>query len=124
MESSSKNFQSGYKEDLPVFIKWMDFLKWLLVTTDNFPKKARFTFTDHLVNLALLVVEDLVEARYSKNKFPLLRRANMNLEKIRVLIRICFELKFLSRKSYEYASTSINEFGRMLGGWMKQQGEA
>ena len=123
MESSPKDLQSSYKEDLPIFIKWMDFLKWLLVTTDNFPKKARFTFTDHLTNLALLIVEDLIEARYSKNKFELLRRANMNLEKIRVLIRICYELKFLPRKSYEYASMSINEFGRMLGGWMKQQGD-
>ncbi len=123
MENLSKEFQSGFKEDLPIFIKWMDFLKWLLVTTDGFPKKARFTFTDHLTNLALLIVEDLIEARYSKNKFQILRRANMNLEKIRVLIRICFELKFLPRKSYEYASSSINEVGKMLGGWMKQQGD-
>ena len=123
MESRPKDFQSGSKEDLPIFIKWMDFLKWLLVTTDSFPKKARFTFSDHLINIALLIVEDLVEARYSKNKYPTLRRANMNLEKLRVLIRICFEMKFLPRKSYEFASHSINEFGKMLGGWMKQQGE-
>ena len=123
MESQPKEFQAGSKEDLPIFIKWMDFLKWLLVTTDNFPKKARFTFSDHLVNIALLIVEDLVEARYSKNKYPTLRRANMNLEKLRVLVRICYELKFLPRKSYEYASRSINEFGKMLGGWMKQQGD-
>lgn len=123
MESSPKEFQSGTKEDLPIFIKWMDFLKWLLVTTDNFPKKARFTYTDHLTNLSLLIVEDLIEARYSRSKYQILRRANMNLEKIRVLIRICFELKLMPRKSYEYASRSINEVGKMLGGWMKQQGD-
>jgi len=122
MEAPPKEFQSFTKEDLPIFIKWMDFLKWLLVTTDNFPKKARFTYTDHLINISLLIVEDLVEARYSKNKFSILRRANMNLEKIRILIRICFELQFLPKKSYEYASRSINEVGKMLGGWMKQQG--
>ena len=123
MESPPKEFQSGTKEDLPIFIKWMDFLKWLLVTTDNFPKKARFTYTDHLTHLALLIVEDLIEARYSRSKYQILRRANMNLEKIRVLIRSCFELKLLPRKSYEYASLSINEVGKMLGGWMKQQGD-
>lgn len=118
-----KNFQSGSKEDLPIFIKWMDFLKWLLATTDSFPKKARFTYTDHLTNLGLLVIKDLIEARYSRNKVQTLRRANMNLEKIRILIRICFEMKFLSHKSYEYASVSVNEVGKMLGGWLKQQGE-
>jgi hypothetical protein len=46
----------------------------------------------------------------------------MNLEKIRILMRICFELRFLSQgKSYEHASFLINEVGKMLGGWMKQQ---
>lgn len=59
------------KEGVPpyvVFVKWMDFVKWLLVTTDGFPKTARFTFSDRLTRLALDVVEDLIEARYSRNK--------------------------------------------------------
>ncbi len=113
--------QSTTKEDLPIFIKWLDFVKWLLITTDSFPKKTRFTFNDRLINLALLIVEDLVEARYSRNKTAILRRANMNLEKLRVLVRICFETRVLSRKAYEQASQSINEVGKMLGGWLKQQ---
>lgn len=121
MEHEPKELQSGSKKDLPIFIKWMDFLKWLLVTIDGFPKKARFNFSDRLTNLSLQIVEDLVEARYSKNKGPVLRRANMNLEKIRILMRICFELRFFSRKAYEHSSLLINEVGKMLGGWMKQQ---
>ncbi len=121
MDNHSKESQSKTKEDLPIFIKWLDFVKWLLVTTDSFPQKARFTFTDRLINLALLIVEDLVEARYSRNKTAILRRANMNLEKLRVLIRICFETRVLPRKAYEQASQNINEVGKMLGGWMKQQ---
>lgn len=121
MEHNPKEFQSVSKKDLPIFIKWMDFLKWLLVTLDGFPKKARFNFSDRLTNLSLQIVEDLVEARYNKNKSVVLRRANMNLEKIRILIRICFELRFLSRQGYEHSSVLINEVGKMLGGWMKQQ---
>ncbi len=121
MEHDHKELQSDSKKDLPIFIKWMDFLKWLLVTLDGFPKKARFNFSDRLTNLSLQIVEDLVEARYSRNKGVVLRRANMNLEKIRILMRICFELRFLSGKSYEHASFLINEIGKMLGGWMKQQ---
>lgn len=110
------------KEDLPIFIKWLDFVKWLLITTDGYPKKMRFTLADRQINLALTVVEDLVEARYSKNKVLILRRINMNLEKLRVLIRICFETKTLPRKAYEQASYSINEVGKMVGGWIKQEG--
>ena len=120
-EVEPKEFQSWTSDDLPVFIKWMDFLKWFLVTTDHFPKKVRFTFTERMNNLALSIVEDLIEARYSKNKTITLRRANLNLEKIRILIRICYELKILPPKGYKYAILSINEVGKMLGGWIKQQ---
>lgn len=121
MQHEPKEFQSHHKEDLPIFIKWLDFLKWFLDAADKFPKKARFTFTERLTNLALSIIEDLVEARYSRNRMPILKRANMTLEKMRVLIRICFELRFISRKAYEQASYSINEVGKMLGGWMKSQ---
>jgi hypothetical protein len=109
-------------KDLPIFVKWLDFLKWLLLTTDKFPKKARFTFSDRINNLALNIVEDLVEARYTKQRGIILARTNLNLEKLRVLIRISYELRFISFKAYEQATYSINEVGRMLGGWLKQQG--
>ena len=68
MEHNPKEFQSVSKKDLPIFIKWMDFLKWLLVILDGFPKKARFNFSDRLTYLSLQIIEDLVEARYNKNK--------------------------------------------------------
>lgn len=28
--------QPDSKKDLPIFIQWMDFMKWLLLTLDNF----------------------------------------------------------------------------------------
>lgn len=115
---------SEQNADLPIFVKWIDFLKWLLLTTEKFPKKVRFTFSDRINHLALDVVEDLIEARYSRQKMIALKRANLSLEKIRVLLRICFESKILPYKAYEHAMVSINEVGKMLGGWMKQQQEA
>jgi four helix bundle protein len=107
--------------DLPIFVKWIDFLKWLLGTTEKFPKKVRFTFADRINNLALDIVEELIEARYSRQKIVSLRKANLELEKLRVLLRICYESKILPHKAYEHAMYSMNEVGKMLGGWMKQQ---
>jgi hypothetical protein len=108
-------------EDLPIFVKWVDFLKWLLLTTEKFPKKARFTFSDRINRLALDLLDDLIEARYSRQKTVALKRANLSLEKIRVLLRISFEIRLLPFKAYEHSMVSINEVGRMLGGWLKQQ---
>ena len=111
------------KNDLPIFIKWMDFLKWLLLKTDKFPKKVRFTFSNRMNNLALDIVEALVEARYSKSKFLILRQTNLNLEKLRILFRISYESRFLSHESYHCGIKKINEVGQMLGGWMKNRNE-
>jgi hypothetical protein len=110
-------------EDLPVFVKWMEFLKWLLPTTEKFPHKVRFTFANRIDNLALDVVEDLVEARYTSEKRAILKRANLRLEKMRVLLRLSHELRYLSHTSYEYAAKALSETGRMIGGWQKQQEE-
>jgi hypothetical protein len=50
-----------------------------------FPAKTRFSFGQRIEGIALDVVEDLVEARYSREKRATLRRANLRLEKLRVL---------------------------------------
>ncbi len=108
-------------DELPIFTRWMQFLEWLLPTTENFPKRVRFTFADRINNLALDIVEDLVEARYSRDKQPLLKRINLRLEKLRILLRLCHRMKYLAHQGYEHAMRALNEVGRMLGGWIKQQ---
>ena len=109
--------------EMLIFTKWVDFIEWLLLALDKFPKKVRFTFTQRIENLALDIVEDLVEARYTTNRKAILKRANLRLEKLRVLIRIGQKMRYLSTESYRYAAKSIDEIGRMLGGWMKSSNE-
>ena len=104
-----------------ILSRWMEFLEWLLPTTEKFPKRVRFTFADRINNLALDIVEDLVEARYTRDKRLLLQRVNLRLEKLRILLRLCHRLRYLPHQGYEHASRSLNEVGRMLGGWIKQQ---
>jgi len=110
-------------EELPIFTRWMQFLEWLLPATEKFPKRVRFTFSDRINNLALDIMEDLVEARYSRDKQRLLKRVNLRLERLRMLLRLCHRLKYLPHQRYEHAMRSLNEVGRMLGGWIKQQQE-
>ena len=110
-------------DELPIFSRWMQFLEWLLPATEKFPKRVRFTFADRINNLALDIVEDLVEARYSRDKQHHLQRINLRLEKLRMLLRLCHRLKYLPHQGYEHAMRALNEIGRMLGGWIKQQQE-
>jgi len=108
--------------ELPVFVKWMEFVSWLFPTMEKLPKKTRFTISQRVENYALDIVEDLIEARYARNKKEILMRVNLKIEKMRILFRICYERKFVSLKAYKHFMSSIDNVGRMIGGWIKQQG--
>lgn len=111
----------GPGDDLLVFAKWMAFCEWLLVATAKFPRTARMSFAFRIESLALDVVEDLVEARYTRDRSAVLRRANLRLEKLRVLLRLSHAMNYLSHEGFRHASRSVDEAGRMLGGWAKQE---
>ena len=104
-----------------MFVLWYDFTKWLLNKTEKFPRKVRFSFGNRIDNLSLDIIEGIIEARYSRNKKEMLRRIDLNMEKLRVLLRMCHDLRYLDTKGYEFAARKINEAGRMVGGWRKQQ---
>lgn len=107
-----------------LFGHWYDFLKWLFEKTEKMPKKVRFTLSDRINNLALDIMEGLIEARYSRKKSEILRRVDLDMEKLQILLRISHDQRFLDTKGYEYASRRIQEAGKMIGGWRKQQDKA
>jgi len=108
-------------DELPLFVIWKEFLMWLLQHTEKFPKRVRFTISSRMDNLALDILENIIEARYSHEKLAILKTINLQIEKLRILVRISHELKYLPHKSYEHACRYMNEAGKMTGGWIKQQ---
>lgn len=108
-------------KELPLFIHWNKTLKYILNKTEKFPKRVRFTFSSRIDNLALNLIEKIIEARYTKNKTEILKSINLELEKLRVLFSLCNELGYLDCRGYEHVSNLVDEAGRMAFGWKKQQ---
>ncbi len=106
-------------ENYPAFKKWYRILDWILDKCETFPKSVRFTFSSRVANISFDILERIVEAIYSKNKTDILRRINLYIEKLRVLFRISYDRQYISVKQYEFISAELNEFGRMIGGWLK-----
>ncbi|MDP2361494.1 MAG: diversity-generating retroelement protein Avd [bacterium] len=106
-------------DELPLFTHWNRFLDWLLDRLERFPKDARFTISQRMANLALDVLEAIIEATYTKERAPILQRLNLTLEKLRVLTRLCHRRHYLSDAQYEFAARGLLEAGRMTGGWLK-----
>lgn len=104
-------------------VRWQQVVGDLLDRTARFPKVVRFTFAARIDNLALDILEELVEARYASGgaKQAALRRADGRLARLRVLVRLAHDWRYLDHRGYEHVSGGLDEAGRMLGGWRKDR---
>lgn len=111
---------------LPLLVLWEEIVGELLDCTLRFPKAVRFTFSQRIDNLALDILERLVEARYSPRprRRLLLGEADARLGRLRVLLRLSCDRRYLARGAFEALSRRIDEAGRMLGGWRAHLGAA
>ncbi|OIO95182.1 MAG: hypothetical protein AUJ92_08420 [Armatimonadetes bacterium CG2_30_59_28] len=109
-------------DEVSVVAKTYDFVLWLLPHLVKFPRDHRFTLGNRLEDGVLEILDQLVEATYTREKHPLLRRANVRLERLRYLIRLSKDLKLLSLGQYEFAARAMENIGAEIGGWEKQQG--
>ena len=106
-------------ENYPAFKKWYKILNWILDKCETFPKNVRFTMSTRVSNISMDILESIIEAIYSKKKTDILRRINLYIEKLRVLFRLSFDRRYISVNQYEYISSELNEFGKMIGGWLR-----
>ena len=111
--------------EVPVlFAAWEETTGDILDRTQRFPKAVRFTFASRIDGLALDVLELVVEARFARrgHKRDALLAIDRALAKLRVLLRLAFERRYLDRRGFEHVVRRVDEAGRMVGGWLAQQG--
>ena len=94
-------------------------INWLIETVERFPKAQKFLLGDRIQTTALDVLECLIEATYTRDRRAQLLRANLGLEKLRFFFRLAFEQRHLDVRRYEHAARTIDEVGRLIGGWAK-----
>lgn len=107
-------------EQLPIFEKTYQIIRWLYPTINKFPKSQRFVLGQQIENAALSILTGIIAANGERDKVPVLKRVSASLDTLRILIRLAKDLEFMSVKQYAFAAERVNEIGKMLGGWMKQ----
>jgi hypothetical protein len=105
--------------DSPLFVKTYDLLKYLIPATEKFPRHQRFVLARRIQDAALNFHECLLEARKVDvvARGEVLRRADVELEKLRLHLRLSMELEYLKFPQYEHITGLVVEIGRMLGKW-------
>jgi four helix bundle protein len=104
----------------PIFAKSHDLLVWLLQHTAKFPKSERFRLAKRVDDSAFRFYDLIARATKSGDKRrSVLLEADLELDRLRLNVRLCVELKLLTTAQYEYAATALVEIGKLLGGWLK-----
>lgn len=111
------------RDELLVVDRTYELLKWFLGRLEKFPRSHRYGLGQRIEARLYSVFESLIRARYASSpaKAQELAAVNLDLETLRMLTRLAHELQMLPHKSHEYAVREMNEIGKMVGGWLKQQ---
>ncbi len=88
--------------------------------TRKFPKDQRFSLTQRLETTAFAFYDLIVRAAKTKYPYRTLLDADIELDKLRLSIRLCKDLELVSFSQYEFAAKVIVEIGKLLGGWIKK----
>lgn len=107
--------------DFPIFQKTYETYKLFYSYLVNFPKKDKYTLGQRCENALLDLLEAITLAGgVSKaEKLPILQRASTKLDLAKIFIRLCKDLKILDNKKYLALESSLQEIGKMLGGWIR-----
>ena len=103
--------------------KIYDLILWYGKKIVYYPKKYKYNLGERITDLFLDIVEKIIEAKYGSKKYYFLRQTNINLEKLRIMVRLSKDLQCISIQEYEYMSKEINDIGKMVGGWEKYSKE-
>ena len=108
-------------QEMPIFTRSFDLMKWVLQVTQHFPRVHRHTFTHRLLAATFDLRERLEEANIRRGgpRRQRLLAADEALARLRVYLRMAHQMGWLSDGQYGHMSSMTTEVGRLLGGWQK-----
>ncbi|MDI6813430.1 MAG: diversity-generating retroelement protein Avd [Desulfitobacteriaceae bacterium] len=106
-------------EDLIIYQKVYDLILYAFPILNRFPKNQRFVLAQQIQNSMLEIQKKIVEANKLRNRRRLQFEIDIELDKLKLLIRLSKDLKLIDVKKYEQFTIRLTEIGRLLGGWMR-----
>lgn len=101
--------------DLPIIQKTYDLIRWYVPLINKLPRDYKFQLGDsplerlrqRMIAGLYDLLENLILARYQRNKLPQLQLINSKLEVLRYQTRLLLDFNLLSPKRYQYVVNSV-----------------
>jgi hypothetical protein len=110
---------------MKVVQKWEDMALYLYIAMKQYPKSERHTLvadtTNALWNIGTYITRaNMIRATQERRR--MIEAADMELSRLKILVRMGMLLKFMDMKKYGVLSGQMVEIGKMLGGWLHSPG--
>ncbi len=95
----------------------------ILILTDHFPRKHKYTLGTKLQNLSLDLCENIYQATYCReSRKETLHKLRASLHLMDFMLRLCHKVRLLSDGNFLKLSAELLELGRMTSSWIKKVG--
>ena len=107
--------------ELPVYKLGYDLLINIYQRTSNFSREYRYTMGERLKNESTEMLINIYKSNKSKkeNRIQYIDAARQNVEVIRLLLRVCKDLKVIGIKGYVVLNIQVEELSKQLSSWKK-----
>lgn len=89
---------------------------------DTLPKTQRYSLGNKIDKIFVEVLEIVAFATFTakKERLPYVTQASRKFDTLKILLMILWEIKSIDNKKYIALSITLDEVGKMLGGWLGQ----
>ena len=105
--------------ELIIYQKHYDLMVYSFPIIGRFPQNQRYVLGQQIENAMLSIGMMIVTANKLRQKRAKLFEIDIELEKLRFLVRLSKDLKMMSISKYGHLCERLDEIGRLLGGWLK-----
>ena len=107
--------------ELPVYKLGYDLLIQTYQRTAFFSREYKYTMGERLKNEATDMLLNIYKANKSKkdNREQFIDQARQNVEVIRLLLRLCKDLKIIGMKGFVALNIQVEELSKQLASWQK-----
>jgi len=112
----------AHYEHLPIYKSALDLCIYFEKIVKNFDRHHKYVIGTDLRRLSIEAVVLVIKANDARDKIPQLLTLKDVMEEIKILIKICKEVKaFYSFKSFEVSVKLVDSVIKQCAGWLKSQ---
>jgi DNA polymerase III alpha subunit len=106
-------------EDFKLLQKVQDMMKYAYPILHQFPKVEKFSLANDIRHTMNMVLEYTITEDKKYTKTTTLEKLDIENEKLKIYIRLSYELQYIDKHRYAVWSSKVVEIGKMIGGLIK-----